>query len=797
MGSQTFLPAGTPGLHTAEAAAISKTSYKATASLNVREGASSAKKVITTLKKGTIVTATEQKGDWLKISFPYTSGKKTITKTGWASSSYLKENHTYEAITKKYLFTKKKTSIYLTPKAGSSADASVSTNTGFYSTQKVKNSIGETWYRVYLDGKRYYLRSGGLSAKTFTAFSTKKYKADKQTPLYKYYGLSHPSLASIPKGTVLSSKKKIGNWYRVSYKGQAGYIYGKDFTENNKTVTTDINANYFTTKKTELYSEPEAEGSPVYTIAAGNGFLSRLKAVNPAGETWYKIQYNNRDLYVRAADVKKYSFFPIAAAEYEAKANTFLYASFGNAFEILEGIKKGTIIEVKKKIGFWFEVTYNKKTGYIHRDDFKKYEVKLPAEESIAAAAFLTKAAVGLYKTAAPGAALTATLPKTTLVTATHKTENGFYKVTAADGRTGYLAVSSLDKAVTGYVASQDSYQFIDLRTASKVTASQINNYIAAGAGTKASVLKGKGQAFIDAGRKYGVNALYLAAHAIHESGYGTSDISLGKNNLFGFGSYDITAYLASYRFKSVDECIEYIAREIKATYLKPSNWKYNGAFLGYRTNSLVNGSRADQYSTGMNFYYASDVLWGSKIAAHMQKMRAYDKKEYTGLTANEAYPGQPAKPAGSDVFPAAIKTVTNASLALYDKKGGSKVSDVPKGKTIYLREKTNDYWVRLKYGSKEYWTNSINFVNYNKYVTVYNLGRVSKADSLNVRASATTASTIVGTLKRNTYVRFMIDSKNEVTMDSTKNWYKIKLDDGSLGWVSKSYILQELNKKP
>ena len=58
-----------------------------------------------------------------------------------------------------------------------------------------------------------------------------------------------------------------------------------------------------------------------------------------------------------------------------------------------------------------------------------------------------------------------------------------------------------------------------------------------------------RGQSFIDAGKTYGVNALYLAAHAIHESAFGTSDIALGKNNLFGFGSYDASPFIASYRF--------------------------------------------------------------------------------------------------------------------------------------------------------------------------------------------------------------------------------------------------------
>ena len=49
---------------------------------------------------------------------------------------------------------------------------------------------------------------------------------------------------------------------------------------------------------------------------------------------------------------------------------------------------------------------------------------------------------------------------------------------------------------------------------------------------------------------------------------------SIGKNNLFGFGSYDASPFIASYRFSSVDENINYIAQQIKATYLSSGNWR-------------------------------------------------------------------------------------------------------------------------------------------------------------------------------------------------------------------------------
>src|SRR6185503_3899341 len=47
------------------------------------------------------------------------------------------------------------------------------------------------------------------------------------------------------------------------------------------------------------------------------------------------------------------------------------------------------------------------------------------------------------------------------------------------------------------------------------------------------------GSAFLLAERTYGVNARFLLAAALHESGRGTSYIARTKHNLFGYKAYD------------------------------------------------------------------------------------------------------------------------------------------------------------------------------------------------------------------------------------------------------------------
>jgi len=84
-------------------------------------------------------------------------------------------------------------------------------------------------------------------------------------------------------------------------------------------------------------------------------------------------------------------------------------------------------------------------------------------------------------------------------------------------------------------------YQFVKLSYVDGILASDLNDIF-----NPNGVLNGKGQVFIDAAKAYNVNPVYLAAHAIHETGNGTSDLAKGiivngvkVYNLFGIGAVD------------------------------------------------------------------------------------------------------------------------------------------------------------------------------------------------------------------------------------------------------------------
>ena len=121
--------------------------------------------------------------------------------------------------------------------------------------------------------------------------------------------------------------------------------------------------------------------------------------------------------------------------------------------------------------------------------------------------------------------------------------------------------------------------------------------------------------AFYNAEKKYNINGIFLASIAIHESGWGTSQIASEKKNLFGYGSYDATPYESSFDFVDYSEGIETVAKSLVKYYLNPTGtkiydgetaaaWYYNGPTL-----------------EGVNTRYASDSEWHKKVFSYMETL--------------------------------------------------------------------------------------------------------------------------------------------------------------------------------
>jgi len=168
------------------------------------------------------------------------------------------------------------------------------------------------------------------------------------------------------------------------------------------------------------------------------------------------------------------------------------------------------------------------------------------------------------------------------------------------------------------FTTSSDDFARIDLNIPSGISAEAINKAF------EGTGLAGLGAYFVQvetripesrnpkSGAVVGgagvINGLYLAAHAAWETGWGSSKIFKDKNNLFGYGAYDSSAYESAWTFSSPQHCIYFAAQQIKKDYLTPGGKYYNGPTL-----------------VGMNVKYATDKNWANGIASIMRKIAQYD----------------------------------------------------------------------------------------------------------------------------------------------------------------------------
>jgi beta-N-acetylglucosaminidase len=195
-------------------------------------------------------------------------------------------------------------------------------------------------------------------------------------------------------------------------------------------------------------------------------------------------------------------------------------------------------------------------------------------------------------------------------------------------------------------------YQFADLRSYTGLKASQINAFLKSTPSGNAGVLKGYGASFVKASQKYGVNECYLVAHAILESGWGTSDLARGYYydgktaiegkkypagtyyNFFGIGAYD-SSPLSGGRSMAIQNGWNSPEKAI----LGGAAWIANYYIYAsaYSQPTLYDMKWDVARSNAVHAYgwhqYATDPLWPVKNSTLMSQCYAYGR-----LTPNLVY---------------------------------------------------------------------------------------------------------------------------------------------------------------
>lgn len=155
----------------------------------------------------------------------------------------------------------------------------------------------------------------------------------------------------------------------------------------------------------------------------------------------------------------------------------------------------------------------------------------------------------------------------------------------------------------------------MDVSIPSGLTLDQFRKILQYNSKDKNNIFTENADYFYYAEQSYGINGVFLAAIAIHESGYGTSKIAINKNNLFGYMSYDSSPYLSSKTFGTYSEGIDLVARVLI---------KY---YLNEKGDEIYGGEVADgRYYSGktiksVNKFYATDPNWTNCVYAQMKAL--------------------------------------------------------------------------------------------------------------------------------------------------------------------------------
>ena len=165
-------------------------------------------------------------------------------------------------------------------------------------------------------------------------------------------------------------------------------------------------------------------------------------------------------------------------------------------------------------------------------------------------------------------------------------------------------------------------YMYLSNHTRTSYSSQNIDEYIRNNMGISmdaygnkaesgASRLYGKGIFYYYAQEKYGVNALLSLSLSRNESGNGTSNLAVNKNNGFGLNAVDSNPYGSASQYVTYAHSIlGYASDWITYGYAHPRDWRYFGPQFG------------DKW-IGMNVKYASDTYWSEKMASHYY---AFDK---------------------------------------------------------------------------------------------------------------------------------------------------------------------------
>lgn len=267
--------------------------------LNMRSEASTSASIVTCLPRGTVVLVTGSGDGWYQVSY---RGNQ-----GYMSADYLDFSATADAAFGDGTVTGDAVNI----RSGPSTDNSIIGSRSKGDTLTV-TGVSDNWYKVSLGGSEGYIRSdylsfgsgSGTSSSSDTGTSSSVSGTGTIRGMYVRLrsgpSTSHDILGTYNTGTTMTVTGEDGDWYKVSYNGQDGYVYkpylslgGSGSSSDSESVESMDDTSATVVSAVHFRTGPDTSYTSRQVLSAGTSVTITGKT-----EKWYRVSYNGDEGYI-------------------------------------------------------------------------------------------------------------------------------------------------------------------------------------------------------------------------------------------------------------------------------------------------------------------------------------------------------------------------------------------------------------------------------------------------------------------------------------------------------------------
>ncbi|WP_455543795.1 SH3 domain-containing protein, partial [Intestinibacter sp.] len=495
-------------------------------------------------------------------------------------------------------------------------------------TQVEVISVENGWAKIKYNSKTGYVSNQYLSDTKVGIVTQTKYVNTTGLNMRSGPATTYSLITTISKNTQVEVISVENGWAKIKYNSKTGYVSNQYLSNTKVEVVTQTK--YVNTTGLNMRSGPATTYSIITTLSK-NTQVGVISVENG----WAKINYNSKTGYVSNQYLSDNKEEGITQTKYVNTTSLNVRSGPATTYKILKAYTYGQEVNVISIDGDWAKIKYEGSYAYISN---KYLTDKLQADTG----SNNTDNNInnGTNSGGITGTHESLSYSFSTMVDYEYNLSQKGYNKIQAKLSTNYSNSSTYVKATredlskylnpnTFSTNATGKLQFLRIdKYREGITASELNTYFAKYCKSH-SVFLNKGQAFINAARKYNLDVTYLVAASMVETGYGTSTLAQGVYvttptgekvkvyNFFGISAYDGTAVLSASNYAytkgwtSIDKTIEGSAQWLSSNYIHSS--KYN-------QNTLY--KMRWSYNTGHQ--YATDVNWANTIARVMNNIIPY-----------------------------------------------------------------------------------------------------------------------------------------------------------------------------